>query len=77
MEEGWRTKLHPTVGHFSLPDGNEVPEGRVQLLPDTCIVKISELEWWCEDVQAMTNAFRRVCLGSAATLPPLRDVCLL
>jgi hypothetical protein len=58
-EEAWKQGGEPSYvqrrGDFFLPDGSEVPDGRVQLLPDTCIVKISELEWWCEDVQAMTK----------------------
>ena len=58
-EEAWRQGGEPSYiqrrGDFFLPDDNEIPVGRVQLLPDTCIVKISEREWWCEDVQTMTK----------------------
>ena len=42
-------------GDFFLPDGSEIPVGRVQLLPDTCIVKVPERQHWSEDVQAMTT----------------------
>ena len=58
-EEAWKQGGDPSYiqrrGDFFLPEDNEIPVGRVQLLPDTCIVKISEREWWCEDVQAMTK----------------------
>ena len=27
----------------------------MQLLPDTCVVKIPDREYWCEEVQAMTK----------------------
>jgi hypothetical protein len=58
-EEAWKQGGEPSYvqrrGDFFLPDGTEIPVGRVQLLPDTCIVTISEREWWCEDVQAMTK----------------------
>ena len=27
----------------------------MQLLPDTCIVKVPDREYWCDDVQAMTK----------------------
>ncbi len=57
--EAWKNDGSPSYiqrcGTFSLPDDNEITVGRVQLLPDTCIVKISEREWWCPDVQAMTK----------------------
>ena len=57
--EAWKQGGEPSYiqrrGDFSLPDDNEITVGRVQLLPDTCIVKISEREWWCPDVQAMTK----------------------
>lgn len=42
-------------GDFFLPDGAEVGEGRVQLLPDPCIVKLPEKDYWCPDVQAVTT----------------------
>jgi len=42
-------------GDFFLRDGSEIPEGKAQLLPDTCIVKLPERDYWCDDVQAMTK----------------------
>lgn len=43
-------------GDFFLPDDTEIPLGRVQLLPDACIVKIPERDYWCDpDVLAMTT----------------------
>ena len=42
-------------GDFFLPDGSEVSVGRVQLLPDTCIVKIPERHHWSDDAQALTT----------------------
>lgn len=42
-------------GDFFLPDGSEIAVGRVQLLPDACIVKVPDREWWCPAVQAMTK----------------------
>jgi len=38
-----------------MPSQNEIPEGKAQLLPDTCIVKLPERDYWCDDVQAMTK----------------------
>ena len=58
-EEAWRNDGEPSYiqrqGDFFLPDGDEIPAGRVQLLPDTCIVKIPERHHWCEDVQKLTT----------------------
>ena len=59
-EEAWNNDGEPAYlqqrGDFFLPDGSELPVGRVQLLPDACIVKIPEREYWSEDVQAMTTS---------------------
>lgn len=58
-EEAWRNDGQPSFiqrrGKFFLPDGSEVPTGRVQLLPDACIVKIPDRDYWSDDVQAMTK----------------------
>ena len=58
-EEAWNSGGEPAYmqqhGDFFLPDGAEIPVGRVQLLPDTCIVKISERRHWSDDVQALTT----------------------
>ncbi len=57
-EEAWRTDGTPSYiqrqGHFFLPDGDAISTGRVQLLPDACIVKIPERQHWSEDVQKLT-----------------------
>ena len=58
-EEAWQNGGEPSYiqrrGDFFLTDDTEIPTGRVQLLPDTCIVKISDRDYWCDDVQAMTK----------------------
>ena len=58
-EEAWRNGGEPSYiqrrGDFFLPDDTEIPTGRVQLLPDACIVKIPDRDYWCDDVQAMTK----------------------
>jgi len=58
-EDAWKNDGEPAYlqqrGDFFLPDGSELPVGRVQLLPDTCIVKIPERRHWSDDVQAMTT----------------------
>ena len=58
-QEAWEQGGEPSYiqrrGDFFLPDESEVPDGQVQLLPDACIVKIPEREYWSEDVQAMTK----------------------
>ena len=58
-EEAWRTNGEPSYlqrrGDFYLADESEIPEGRVQLLPDACIVKIPDRDYWSEDVQALTT----------------------
>lgn len=58
-QEIWKSGGTPSYvqqrGDFFLPDGSEIEDGRAQLLPDTCIVKIPEREWWCPEVQAMTK----------------------
>jgi hypothetical protein len=57
-EEAWKHGEEPSYvqrrGDFFLPDGSEIPVGKAQLLPDACIVKLPEREYWCEDVQTMT-----------------------
>ena len=58
-EEAWLNGGEPSYiqrrGEFYLTDDTEIPTGRVQLLPDACIVKVSDRDYWCEDVQAMTK----------------------
>jgi hypothetical protein len=58
-EEAWKSGGEPSYlqrrGDFVLPDDADIPAGRAQLLPDACIVKLSEREWWCQEVQAMTK----------------------
>ena len=58
-EEAWQNGGEPSYiqrrGDFFLPDDSEIPTGRVQLLPDACIVKIPDRDYWSEDVQAMTK----------------------
>jgi len=58
-EEAWKNGGEPDYvqqcGDFFLPDGSEIPVGRVQLLPDICIVKLPERQHWSDDVQAMTT----------------------
>lgn len=58
-EEAWKNDAGPSyiqrTGDFFLPDDTEIPTGRVQLLPDACIVKIPDREYWCDEVQAMTK----------------------
>lgn len=58
-EEAWKNDGTPgyiqRAGDFFLPDDSEIPDGRVQLLPDACIVKLPERDYWSEDVQAMTK----------------------
>ena len=58
-EEAWRIGGSPSYvqrhGDFFLPDDSEVRTGRVQLLPDACIVKVPDREYWCDDVQAITK----------------------
>jgi hypothetical protein len=58
-QEAWKSGGNASYiqrrGDFFLPDGSEIPVGRVQLLPDTAIVKVPEREWWCPEVQAMTK----------------------
>jgi hypothetical protein len=58
-EEAWKNGGTPSYiqqrGDFFLPDGSKIPVGRAQLLPDTCVVKVPEREYWCSDVQAMTK----------------------
>ena len=57
--EQWKGGDEPAYtqrrGDFFLLDGSEVPVGRVQLLPDPCIVKIPERQYWCEAIQALTT----------------------
>ena len=58
-EEAWLTSGEPSYvqqrGDFYLADDTEIPTGRVQLLPDACIVKLPDRDYWCEDAQAMTK----------------------
>lgn len=58
-EEAWKSDGAPSYiqrcGGFSLPDEGDIPIGRAQLLPDPCIVKLPEWEWWCDDVQKATK----------------------
>ena len=58
-EEAWKNGAEPTYlqrrGDFFLPDESEIPTGRVQLLPDACIVKVPDREYWTEDVQKLTT----------------------
>ncbi len=58
-QEAWEHGGSPSYiqrrGDFFLPDDTEIPEGRMQLLPDACIVKIPEREYWCDEVQAKTK----------------------
>ena len=58
-EEAWKSDGEPSYiqrrGDFYLPDESEIAEGRVQLLPDVCVVKIPDREYWCDDVQAKTK----------------------
>jgi hypothetical protein len=58
-QEAWKHGGKPSYiqqrGDFFRPDGSEIVDGRVQLLPDTCIVKVPEREYWSDDVQAMTK----------------------
>ena len=58
-EEAWRNggdlSYIQRRGDFFLPDDTELPTGRVQLLPDTCIVKMADRDYWCDQVQAMTK----------------------
>ena len=59
IEEAWQHGGEPSYiqqrGDFFLPDGSDIPEGKAQLLPDTCIVKLPERDYWNDDVQAMTK----------------------
>ena len=55
VEERWRTGLHPALRRLLHAHGSEISVGRLQLLPDTCIVKFPEREHWSEDVQAITT----------------------
>jgi len=58
-EEAWQTDGEPTYlqrrGDFFLPDDTDIAVGRVQLLPDTFIVKVPDREYWTEEVQKLTN----------------------
>jgi hypothetical protein len=54
-QNGGEADFLQRCGDFFLPDGSDIPNGRAQLLPDACIVKISEREWWNDDVRRMTT----------------------
>jgi hypothetical protein len=47
-KEAWKNGAGPSYiqrrGDFFLTDDSEIPTGRVQLLPDTCVVKIPDRE---------------------------------
>ena len=59
-EEAWKNGAEPSYiqrrGDFFLPDDTEISTGRVQLLPDACIVNIPDRDYWSEDVQALTTS---------------------
>ena len=59
IEEAWKNDGEPSYvqrrGDFFLPDESEITEGRVQLLPDTCIVKVPDRDYWTDDVQKLTK----------------------
>lgn len=58
-EMAWKSGDTPNYiqrrGDFLLPDGSEIPAGRVQLLPDACIVKLPERQHWSDDVQQLAS----------------------
>lgn len=58
-EGAWKNNGTPSYiqqrGDFFLPDGSKIPDGKAQLLPDTCIVKVPERDYWCPEVQTMTK----------------------
>ncbi len=58
-EEAWKNEGAPSYiqrcGDFFLPDEADIPVGRVQLLPDPCIVKLPEREYWSDDVRKATK----------------------
>jgi hypothetical protein len=58
-EEAWRNGGEASYvqrrGDFFLNDDTDIPIGRVQLLPDACVVKLPDRDYWCDDVQAMTK----------------------
>ena len=58
-EEAWRNNGEPAYvqrrGEFCVTDDTDIPTGRVQLLPDACIVKVSDRDYWCEEVQKLTT----------------------
>jgi hypothetical protein len=58
-EEAWQNDGKPAYlqrrGDFFLPDESEIPTGRMQLLPDVCIVKVPDRDYWCDEVQALTK----------------------
>ena len=59
-EEAWRNDGEPSYlqrkGDFFLADDTEIATGRVQLLPDACVVKVPDRDYWCEDVQKLTKS---------------------
>ena len=58
-EEAWRGNGEASYiqrrGDFFLPNDSAISIGRVQLLPDACIVKIPDRDYWCEEVQKLTK----------------------
>jgi len=58
-EDAWQSDGEASYvqrrGEFCLTDDTDITVGRVQLLPDTCVVKIPDREYWCEEVQALTT----------------------
>ena len=80
-EEAWRNGGEPSYiqrrGDFFLPDESEIPTGRVQLLPDACIVKVPDRDYWCDEVQAITKRIFAVYALDRRQHLPLRIVCLL
>lgn len=58
-EEAWLNDGEPSYvqrrGEFCMIDDTEIPTGRVQLLPDACVVKLPDREYWSDEIQAMTK----------------------
>ena len=81
-EEAWQNGGEPSYiqrrGDFFLPDESEIPTGRVQLLPDACIVKIPDRDYWCDEVQKLTTRiFAVYALDRRQHHSSVRDVCVL
>ena len=58
--EAWQNNGEPSYiqrkGDFFLPSDAEIPSGRVQLLPDACIVKLPDRDYWCDEAQSLTKS---------------------